>query len=76
MCLHPATCYSAAISSTHLLVDVWMESGILLCEPHLGESSQTEAKADTWRQGEKQGNLGSSNWSTDKDIPKCLTHNQ
>lgn len=34
--------------------DVWMGSVILLYEPHLGQSTLAEAKADTWCQGEKQ----------------------
>lgn len=56
MCLHQAICYSAAISITNLLLDVWMGSIILLYEPpaNLGESTLTEAKADTWCQEEKQ----------------------
>lgn len=55
MCLHQAIWYSAAISITNLPVDVWMGRVILLSEPHFGESSPTEAKADAWCQGENRG---------------------
>lgn len=54
MCLHQAIWYSAVISITNVVFDVWMGSIILLYEPHSGESTLTEAKADTWYQGEKQ----------------------
>lgn len=54
MCSHRAMWYSAAISITNLLFDVWMESVILLYEPHLGENSLAESKGDTWYQGENQ----------------------
>lgn len=35
-------------------VQIYFLSIILLYEPHLGESTLTEAKADPWCQGEKQ----------------------
>lgn len=74
MCLHQAIWYSAAISITNLPVDVWIGRVILLSEPHLGESSLTEAKAYTWYRGktEEFGLLSLEH----KDIPKCLSHNQ